>query len=145
MSKDIYTVQGFVETIYDPTIKTIIVTWKNLGPHNYLRPCLEAQVECVREDGAKVILVNTATAKGVLSQVDQSWLATDVFPVYEEHGVKAVITVVPKQVFAKLAARQWQKTGRQFGVDFVDTGSYEAALELAKKYVSGDIEALETD
>lgn len=143
MSKNIYTKEGIVETIYDPSIQTIIVTWINLGPHNYLRPCLEAQVECVRNDGAKIILVNTAKAKGVLSQVDQTWLATDVFPVYEEYGVKAVITVIPRQIFAQLAARQWQKTGRQFGVDFVDTGSYEDALELAKKYVSGDISKLE--
>lgn len=137
MSKEIYYESGIVDTRYDESTKSIMVTWMNLGPHDYLRPCLEAQVDCVKNDGAKIIIVDTVTAKGTLSMVDQNWLATDVFPVYEAYGVKAVITAVPKRFATQLAANQWEKTGSQFGVDFVNAASVEAAEKLAEEYLAG--------
>jgi hypothetical protein len=136
MVKDLYTVDGVVETSYDPSIKSIIVTWIHLGPHDHLRPCLEAQVDCVENDGAKVILVDTAESTGVLAQVDQTWFGEYVFPTYQRNGVKAVITVVPKSALTNLAAKQWQKTGSDFGVDFVEVDTIKTARKLAADYTS---------
>ena len=135
MKKDIYTVKGVVETIYDPAIRSVIVSWYDFSQFGILRPCLEAQVECVREDGAKMIIVDTRKAKGMLEQIDQEWLGTNVFPVYEEYGVKAVITIVPKSALTLLSAKQWQMTGSAFGVDFVETQSFDTALEIVKQYM----------
>jgi hypothetical protein len=135
MKKDIYTVEGVVETVYDPTIKSILVTWYDFSQFGILRPCLEAQVECVREDGAKMIIVDTRQAKGMLEQIDQEWLGTNVFPVYEEYGVKAVITIVPKSSLTLLSAKQWQMTGSAFGVDFVETQSFDTALDIVNQYM----------
>ncbi len=135
MKKEIYTVEGVVETIYDPEIKSIIVTWYDFNQVGHLRPCLEAQVECVRNDGAKAVVVDTTKAKGMLEEVDQKWLGTHVFPVYEEYGVKAVVTILPKSSLTLLSAKQWQMTGSAFGVDFVETGSLNMALEIVNQYL----------
>lgn len=139
MKKDIYAIKDVVETIYDPAIRSIIVTWYDFNQFGILRPCLEAQVECVREDGAKMIIVDTTKAKGIIEQLDQEWLGTHVFPVYEEYGVKAVITILPKSSLTLLSAKQWQMTGSAFGVDFVETSSFNTAMDIVKQYMESSV------
>ncbi len=135
MSKRIYQQPNVVEAVYEPGTKSIVVTWQDLGPHNYLRPCTEAQLKCAQEDGAKVIIVDTSKAKGVLKQDDQEWFGTYLFPQLQAAGIKSIITVLPESALSKLTAKQWSSTGKQFDVEFVDTATLKVARQLAKQYV----------
>ena len=134
MTKKLYHQPNIVETVYEPDTKSIIAAWQNLGPHDYLRPCTEAQLKCARQDDAKVVIVDTSKAKGVLKQEDQEWFGTYLFPKLQAAGIKAIITIVPSDALAKLTARQWTRTGQQFGVEFIDTATLQTARQLAKQY-----------
>jgi hypothetical protein len=52
----------------------------------------------------------------------------------QDAGVKAIITGLPGDALSEWAARQWNRTGTQFGIEFIETGSLEVARELAEKY-----------
>jgi len=134
MKKNVYVVDNIVNAIYDTDIKTIVVTWYSFESFNHLRKCLEAQVACTKDNDVKVIIVDTRKAKGMLDQADQDWFATNMFPALEEHGTKAVITVLPQSALTMLSAKQWQMTGNAFGMDFIDTASLDAAMSLVDKY-----------
>ena len=113
---------------------TIVVAWANLGPLEYLRPTLEVQRECMKTRETRVIIVDTSITEGVLTQEDQERFQTDIFPEFEPNGVKALITVLPQSALSRLAARQWMRTGSQFGVEFIDVDILETALNVAKDY-----------
>ena len=134
MSRVLYDVSNTVEAVYDRNINSIVVTWTHLGPHDHLRPCVKAQLECVKRDGAKALVVDTSNATGVLKQEDQEWFNTQLFPSLQAAGLKAIITVVPQNALTKLAARQWQSSGRKSGIEFIQTESRTTALERAKTY-----------
>ena len=134
MHQVLYNSDDVVAAHYDQPLNTIIVTWTFLGPHDYLRPCLEAQLECAREDNAKSVIIDTSNATGVLDQSDQEWFGTTLFPEMQKAGVKAIITVTPENAIPKMASKQWQSVGLQFGIDFIETGSLETAKELAQQY-----------
>ena len=130
MTTDVYCVDGVVETIYDAATQTMTCTWIHLGPHAHLRPCLQAQVDCVIAHDTRAIIVDTADAKGVLTQDDQAWIGEYVFPTYQANGLKALITVLPKSALTGLAAKRWQKTGSNFGFDFMDADSLATAKQI---------------
>jgi len=133
MSKLLYQQPDVVSAEYDAATNAVIVTWQNLGPHNYLRPCLAAQNKSVKGDGAKYIIVDTSEAKGVLKQEDQEWFATELFPELQAAGLKAIITIVPKAALTKMATRQWTRTGAQFGIEFYDAASMEDAVAIVNQ------------
>ena len=130
MTKDLYSVAGIVETEYDSATKTIICTWIHLGPHAHLRPCLQAQVDCVVAHATKAIIIDTSESQGVLTQEDQGWIGDYVFPTYQAHGVKAVITVLPQSALTNMAAKRWQKTGSGFGIEFIEADSVATAKKI---------------
>lgn len=136
MRKVLYAVDGIVEAVFDPSMNCIIVTWTDLGPHEYVQPCLESQIACVKTDGAKVIIVDTADSMGELTPEQQSWLGTHAFPAFQRYGLKAVITVIPKDEQSRMAANQWQITGSGFGFDFVEVATLKVAQNLAKMYAA---------
>ena len=81
-----------------------------------------------------MVIVDTSKAKGVLKQEDQEWFGTYLFPKLQAAGIKAIITIVPGDALSKLTARQWTRTGQQFGVEFIDTATLQTARQLAKQY-----------
>ncbi len=130
MNTDVYSVEGVVETLYDAATKTMTCTWLHLGPHAHLRPCLQAQVDCVIAYDTQAIIVDTTDSKGVLTQEDQAWIGEYVFPTYQAQDLKVVITVLPKSALASLAAKHWQKTGSTFGFDFMEADSLATAKQI---------------
>ena len=68
------------------------------------------------------------------SRVPEPWFGTYLFPKLQAAGIKAIITIVPSDALAKLTARQWTRTGEQFGVEFIDTATLQTARQLAKQY-----------
>lgn len=134
MPNAFYQVEDIVEFSYDAATKTILAAWTNLGPHDYMRPALEAQQNYIRQNDVKVIIIDTAQAKGVAKQEDQNWFQSVIFPELEALGVKAVITVLPVSALSRLAARQWNRTGQLFGIDFIDADTLETARSIAQDY-----------
>ncbi len=134
MEKVLYMQPDIVKVIYDFGMKTIIAHWDNLGPHNYVQLCTKAQLACVRQDKAKVIIMDTAKAKGVMNLTDQAWLGTYLFPELYKAGLRAVITVTPTEATTKLSTQRWNRTGQLSEISFVEVSSFEAAREIAKRY-----------
>jgi len=127
--KDLYSIPDIVETVYDSAHATIRVSWKTFSGHQHLRPSIEAQVACV-EQGAKHVIVDTSEAKGLPSDEDQAWFATEVFPRYEKAGLKTLVTVLPKSAVTKLGASRWSETGNRFGFKTFTCASLEDAQSL---------------
>ena len=49
MTKLVYQQPNIVEAVYDETLNSIVVEWKNLGPHDHIRPCTTAQLKAIQE------------------------------------------------------------------------------------------------
>lgn len=123
----LYDAPGNTSASYDAANQTVIAKWDNFPAGGHFRPCLEAQVNCVRNQGAKFVIVDVATTQGVPSQEDQQWLGEYVFPSYESAGLKAVVTIVPADALTRLGANRWQQTGSAFKFDMFEVASLEDA------------------
>lgn len=126
---DIYTVDGVVETTYDPDTRTIWVRWHKLSGHDHLEPSVEAQVERVRR-GAKHLIVDVSEAKGVLSDAQQKWFEAEVFPIYDQHGLASLVTVLPKSAVTQLGAKRWNQTASSFSFKTYLAASVEDARKV---------------
>jgi len=142
MSEHFFQVEGVVDARYDASLASMIVHWHDLGPHDHLRPCCEAQLTCAKERGAKAMILETSRAKGVLSKEDQQWFPDYLFPSFEKIGLEKIITVVPADAFARLAANYWQNLGKQFGIEFFETGSLAHAIKIIE--TDGDETAVQS-
>lgn len=132
MRKKLYVVDEIVEAVFDSANKCILVTWIDTQPHDHFRPCVQAQLECVKTDGAKVLIIDTPN---VPSQENLNWLKNHVYPVYQEQGVKAVIIVGSRNPENREATAQWHISGSGFGFDFIEVASRQIAQDLAKMYI----------
>jgi hypothetical protein len=65
---------------------------------------------------------------------DQKWFGDYLFPNMQKAGIKAIITVLPKDALAKLGAKTWNKTGNMFDIDFYEVSSRAEAENQAKNY-----------
>ncbi len=136
MEKVLYTQPNIVKVIYNSETKTIIARWDNLGPHDYTQRCTQAQLACVQRDRARVIIVDTSQAKGVLNLTDQEWFRTYLFPALEKAGLRAIITIIPREAVTKLSTQRWKRTGQQVGIEFIEVANFEIACEIAKEYIN---------
>ena len=127
-----YSADGFVEA--SEKDKIITVRWEKLYNSNITKECCLAQLEKVKK-GAKVIIVDSANATGKPLQDVQDWFGESLFPQYQEHGLKAIITVVPKNPITKFGARQWNSVGAPFGFDMFETNSLIMARKKAREVV----------
>lgn len=126
-----YQKEGFVEAnVLD---QIITVRWQKLFNSAIIKECCEAQLQKVIEEGAKIIVVDTTNSVGKPSEENQSWFGTHLFPAFNTHGLKALITVMPKNRLAKQGADQWQKTGAPFGFDIFETTSLIMARKKARE------------
>ena len=132
MSEHFFQVEGVVEATYNAPLRTMLIHWHDLGPHDHTRPCCEAQLVFTNANGAKAMILETSQAKGVISKEDQQWFSDYLFPKFEEAGLEKIITVVPEDAFARLAANYWQKLGKQFGIEFFETGSLAHAVQIVE-------------
>ncbi len=137
MGETFFQVANVVDATYDAATATMLVHWHDLGPHDHLRPCCEAQLACAKANGAKAMILETSQAKGVLSKEDQQWFPDYLFPAFEKVGLEKIVTVVPADAFARLAAKYWQNLGKQFGIEFYETGSLANARKLIE--TGGDV------
>ena len=93
--EDIYTVEGVCETRFNSTRETIYVKWHKLSECHHVRASVERQMGLVKSKRVKAIIVDVSTARGVPDQATQEWFGEVVFPAYEDHGLKALINIVP--------------------------------------------------
>ena len=124
-----YEEAGIVLAQADGTTRTLLVRWDDLGPHDYIRPCCEAQIREV-QGGARFLILDTSESTGAISQDDQAWLGESLFPRLAEAGLEAIVTVVPRNAMAKLSSRGWARTASPFGFDMFEAASEEDALGL---------------
>jgi len=127
-----YEKEGFVEASY--LNKIITVRWYKMFNSTIVRECCEAQLEKVKE-GARVIIVDIATATGKPSKELQEWFGTYLFPQMKENGLKAIINVIPKNILVRTAANEWNKTGEPFGFGMFETSSLIMARKKAREFV----------
>ena len=116
---------------YDSVSKTIYVYWNSLYKDDIIRECVEVQMKKV-EAGALSIIIDVKEAAGTPSDDTQRWFAKEVFPFYDQHGLKQLITILPKSAVAKVGASGWNKTASSFKFDIYETDSIENAKKLTR-------------
>lgn len=128
-----YNQPGIVEAEVNPALNCIVVHWENLDNGKIVQECCLAQLEEVKK-GVKTIIVDTATADGLVPFEVQEWFGTTLFPQLRDAGLKAIITVIPRSAITRLASKRWTNTGKPFNFDMFDAESLDAAMNLAAKY-----------
>lgn len=131
-SNKLYSAPGVVDVAFDASKRLIFVKWHSFAAAGHFRPCLDAQVEVVRQRAVDFIIVDVTTATGLPTAEDQDYLVQQVFPVYRDFGVAGVISIVPAAGLTRLGANRWQKSGAQFGFGMYETGSIDDARSLVR-------------
>ncbi len=130
--KDLYSIDGIVETKLNTDINAVVCRWETFSGHGHLRPCIETQIQAVRS-GARFVVVDVSAAKGLPNNDDQEWFGTHVFPAYEKAKLRALITIVPQSAVTKLGARRWQSTGNRFGFETFEAASLDEAFSICRE------------
>ena len=131
-SRRIYDAPGVVEALFDAEKQLVFVRWHAFPGDGHFRPCLEAQVALVRDRQVRFIVVDVSTATGAPHGADQEYLVQEVFPVYRDCGVEAVVTIVPASAITRMGANRWQRSGAQFGFGMYEAQSLTDAQSLVK-------------
>jgi hypothetical protein len=129
----LYKKETIVQTEFDSKQKIIVVTWKSLSGHPYLKECVQMHVDLVKEKGAQALIIDVSEATGVPTQEEQSWFGSYVFPNYDKYGLKIIVTILPKSALTEMSARKWNQTASTFRFNTFETGSKENAFELVSQ------------
>jgi len=132
--ENIYSREGYVETLLNDGI--ITVRWKKMFNSTIIRESCEAQLAKVKEGKAKVIVADVVNASGKPSDEMQNYFSKELFPAYQQHGLKALITVKPKNPLTAAAAERWQMAGKPFGFDMFETNSLIMARKKAREIIA---------
>jgi hypothetical protein len=134
MKTILYDAPGFCHTWYESSNGCIYAKWENMLTSKHMRPNCEEQLQAAIKFKAKAVIIDTSQSKGTPLVDDQKWFGEYLFPNMQKAGIKAIITVLPKDALAKLGAKSWNKTGSMFEIDFIEVGSVAEAENQAKKY-----------
>lgn len=135
MSYTIYKKEGFVKVNYKPETKVIYVLWKSLFDQNVIRECCEAQLKLVQK-GAKIIVVDVSTTKGVVLEETQKWFENYLFPGFVKAGLRAIVTINSDAPVTQLSAQRWTKIGSDFSFDVLIVKSKEDATNAVASYLN---------
>jgi hypothetical protein len=133
MKKELYNVDGVVETYYDSELNSVVCTWQQFK-NEHVRPCIAEQLKAAQKNSAKCVVVDSAEANGVPSAEDQKWFAEVLFPQMKQAGVKAIITTVGEAAINRISTKTYSKSGELAGLDMVDAADLKAAFEAIKEY-----------
>ena len=131
----IHEVPGVVKTTFEADTKCIVVYWDNLSDGDIVKTSCLAQAEKVKSGEAKAVIVETSKSKGVPPQDVQDWFASDLFPVFKEANLKALITVIPESALTKLASKKWMTLGSPFNFEIFEAASLEDARTIAAEKI----------
>jgi hypothetical protein len=120
---------------YDPQERAVVMTWLRNDDAAF-RPMLEIQLRTITEHQAATVIVDTSTVKGVLSDENQAWLASDFFPRLNKSGLKALISVTPQSAIAALVNRRSFREPVGMSFDIVECGSLAEAKTRAAGYAA---------
>lgn len=139
MVTDLYSEKGWVNTWYDHTDNVIYVKWYNYTSRIHLRRSCEMQIEAMRTYGATVIIADASEAIGVPYPQDQEWLITHLYPKTLELGLKAIISILPKNRIAKLGAKTWNDSGKKNGLNYIEVENLDEAKHFLKGLTSHSV------
>ena len=134
MKTDLYNAEGYVNAWYDSSNQIIVAKWYKMTTKDHVRPSCEAQLQKAKSAPVKCVVVDTSDAIGTPFPEDQKWFGEYLFPNMQANGVKAIITVLPKNALTKLGTKTWTKTGTQFNMDFLEVASLEDAEKMSASY-----------
>lgn len=130
MTKVLYEQPGIVKAEYERAVNGVLVHWSDLGPHDYLRPCVESQLNSVLADGARTIVVNLLAASGAPDPGDLARLGEELLPRLGQGGLRAIIIVGGRRD----GTGPWREAARKYGIESQDCDGLGPALELARRY-----------
>jgi len=134
MKTMLYEAHGFGNAWYESSNNCIYAHWDNMLTSIHMRPSCEAQLQAAIKYKAKAVIIDTSISKGTPVLNDQKWFGDYLFPNMQKAGIKAIITVLPKDALAKLGAKSWNKTGSLFNMDFIEVGTLMEAENQVNKY-----------
>jgi hypothetical protein len=120
---------------YDDAYNAVVITWTR-NDNEAFQPMLELQLRLVVEHDAAVVIVDTTDATGALNDTNQTWLATDFFPMLACTGLAALINVLPRSATAVLVNRRSFR-GREVPFAIVEATTLDEAYTMATSYRPG--------
>lgn len=126
---------GVCTVSYDPQERAVVMTWLRNDDAAF-QPMLEIQLRTITEHKAATVIVDTSRVKGVLSDENQEWLATNFFPRMNKSGLKALISVTPESAIAALVNRRSFRQPVGLSFDIVECASLDEARARAAGYAA---------
>ena len=130
---EIYKSEGYVDVKYNEELKSLLVNWKFFG--NEVRNSCQAQLDFIKTNEVKSIIVDTSEATGIVKASDQIWFYNYLFPEFEKNGIETIVTITSKDALTRLSNKTWSNTGKSFAIKFIETPSVESAISKLKKYI----------
>ena len=121
-----------VKCEFDPELRAVIVTWRNMSNDEIVMECLQAQLEQVKAGGT-IVIVDVSRSRGMMSAKVQRYFEQEFFAAAAAAGGRVVVTVTPKRELALSSTEKWTKTGEALSFTMYEAQTVEAARELVKQ------------
>jgi hypothetical protein len=103
---------------YLPTLSTVRLQYKRSLQAQEFKHTFGVVLKVFEETKAENYL-SDSRKQGVVAMENQKWLETEVIPKAVKNGMKRILTVVPKDVFAKFYVENIKTTAeRKSGIEF---------------------------
>ncbi|MES2760865.1 MAG: hypothetical protein V4677_01610 [Bacteroidota bacterium] len=132
MQVKLYNVDNWVDTWYDTDMQIVFVKWFNFTSGIHVRKSCEAQLEALKKFKATIIIADASQAIGMPYPEDQDWFESTLYPESKRLGLKLIISIMPKNTIAKIGARNWNNSGTDSGLNYIEVDSMDKALLYLK-------------
>jgi len=119
----------------DTTARAIIDTWTTyfVSLEEFRDAVLIRGVEHAKANNVHAWIVDSHKAKGVFSPEIQDFIASEVFPVFAEIGIKYFMTINSEDAVTRLSVNQYSTQVGPHGMKLLKGSNVEGAIEWLKK------------
>jgi hypothetical protein len=131
----IYKIPGKLKCEWNQEARAVIDTWTDYSVtlDEFRTAVLVKGLTFSAMHGGRAWIVDSSKAKGAFSQEIQSFIASDIFPAFQQKGVRYFMTITAESAITKMTVSQYSQQAGPCGLQLVQGRSSAGAVEWLKK------------
>jgi hypothetical protein len=133
--KHIFSIPGYLDVSWSNEVKAVVDRWTNYAVtlDQFKDAILNKGLGYAKTHGGLAWIVDSSPAKGAFTQECQNFIASDIFPAFNKHGIKYFITITSQSAVTRMTIKSYQAKAGPNGFQLVETASVEDAIEWLKQ------------
>jgi len=112
----------------------LYVEWSNVSSYEDIYIATLAHAEEMRRYGVRLLILNFRESVGDVPEKVFTWLQTRLLPLFESYGLKAMITIRPKDSCMDTYVEKWMEIGAGYTFEIELVQSLDEALQYANDH-----------